>query len=253
MRILDVGADRLQELAVLDHAFRTRPDVHQAVTDAMNRGGLLPGMGAPPAPPLPPAALPPSIPPAGVAPPAPWAPPPAAGIPLPTDVDPEDPTVRWVISQREELRGLIGQQQQQLAQAQAASLNSAISRARHDASRKYPNLTFDDWARLEAYGTQMGFATGHYGRNGDFYEAARFALETAAETIPDQAIRSRLSSRPATTATDAQRQAALTALAGTGAPSPRTDTTQVTTMNREQRVQGMARELEAYAQGLSTS
>jgi hypothetical protein len=264
-QIASVGGERLQQLATLDHAFRARPDVQRAVEDAVNRGGLFPSP-TPPAPQAAPAPGFPVVPGYPPAPPAAFAPPaapalPAPGAPtgyplapprtpaLPAGVDLEDPTVQWVAQQRAEMQAQIDQQRVVLAQNQQQQLASGVARARHDVAQKYPNLSFDDWARAETYASQMGFAVGRFNTGGDYYEAARFALETAVETMPDPSIRARLSSRPMNDAQIQHRQQQLAAVAGTGAAAPRQDAPQVMAMSPDQRIQGMARELEAYAQG----
>jgi hypothetical protein len=260
-QIASVGGDRLQQLSVLDHAFRSRPDVQRAVEDAVNRAGMFPSVAQPPPapagyppqyqPPTPPAFQPPALPPAPGAPTGyPPLPTRAPTLPqLPAGVDMEDPTVQFVLAQRAEIQQQLDAQRAMQAQQTQSQLSSGVARARHDVGQKYPNLSFDDWGKAEAYASQMGFAVGRFQTSGDYYEAARFALETAVETMPDPAIRARLSSRPMNDAQINQRQAQLAAVAGTGATAPRQDAPQVMTMTPDQRIQGMARELEAYAQG----
>jgi hypothetical protein len=259
-----VSIGRLRELAQLDAAFRTNPAIQGAVERAVRENGLLPG--ATPAPAIPQQQPVGGIPggyPQGAVPPPPPAAPPAVPqfAPLPTfefpaDVDPQDPTVMWVQAQQ---RAMAEQNQQLMAGQQAILTNmqqqaqatavSSLERARADFQGRYPTLSFDDVAQIEAQAGARGLG-GHFMRQyGDPYKAALDSLELQAGAMPE--LRPKLYAAAAAAAAggnvtpiDRQKQAtkakAHRAIAGKGGTAPRTEPAQPRKLTENEKVAAMA-------------
>jgi hypothetical protein len=250
-----VSIARLRELAQLDAAFRTNPAVQGAVERAVRENGLLPG--ATPAPP-PVGGIPGGYP-QGVVPPPPAAPPvvpqfqPLPTFELPADIDPQDPTVMWVQAQQramaEQNQQLMAGQQailanmQQQAQATAAS---SLERARADFQGRYPTLSFDDVAQIEAQAGARGLG-GHFMRQyGDPYKAALESLEVQAGSMAE--LRPKLFAAaptggnvtPIDKAKQQTRAKAHRAIAGKGGTAPRTEPAQPRKLSQSEKEAAMA-------------
>jgi hypothetical protein len=275
-----IAIDRLNELAQLDRAFQSNPDVERATRDAVQRhhlfappGGVQPQVIPPaspqpgvqwPAQPLLPAQTPPPAPAPVVLPPPsayPQSPltypqPFVAAPQLPADVDPDDPNVRWMAQQAAQLSAQQAQIAQQVAQQQALSAqandratSAGISAARDDLARKYPHLTFDDIATIEQQAGRLQLGVAYMNMYGDHRRAAFEAMDSAALTIPT--LRPKLQTAPpgVQAAIDQQRQQALYAVAGGGGAAPRTAEPQPRQMTTQEKVAGMANELSAHLAG----
>ncbi len=258
-----ISQARLAELAQIDQAFRQDPRIAGAVREAVERNGLA-GVAPAPQPPVPPI---PGYTPQGYQ-PAPYTPPaPAAQAPvqpqfdprlLPPDVDPDDPTVRWIVSQQQAQSQQLAQREQaiqaQLAAQQQRSAAAGIQEARDKIARTYPHLTFDDIASAEAQAGARGLGfhfTSMYGE--DYGRAFYEAIETAAVAMPE--LRQKiLAPAPSASVTpirgkQGEKAAKLTALAGSGGTAPRTEPAPQK-LTREQKVEGMA---EMIAQSLAAN
>jgi hypothetical protein len=252
-----ISLDRLRELATMDQAFRENPTVATAVRDAVQRNGMLAPPPAPPVAPDIPGYTPAYQQPAYQQPiyqqPAQQAAAPQ-GPQIPPDVEVDDPTVRWVLAQQAEnqrqFQALQSQQAQILDatnQQMARASADALPRARDEIAKRYPHLTFDDIAKVEATAGERGLGTHFLQQYGDPYRAAFEAMETAAIGMPD--LRSKIlaappsgSVTPINKGTDGKRKQKLTSLAGTGGTAPRTEPTPVK-LTDEQKRQGMADEI----------
>lgn len=251
-----VSISRLRELAQLDAAFRTNPRVAEAVQRAVTDNGLLPGATGGPAPAVqggtPGGYQPQPVQPAVAAPPAvPQYQPPT--FELPPDVDPMDPTVQWVVSQQravaEQTQQLMASQQAILTNMQqqaAASAQSALDRARADFASRYPTLSFDDVAQIEAQAGARGLG-GHFMRQyGDPYRAALDSLEVQAGSMAE--IRPKLFAAvpaggnvtPINREKQATRAKAHRAIAGKGGTAPRTEPAQPRKMSQSEKESAMA-------------
>ncbi len=253
-----ISTQRLAELAQIDQAFRQDPRVAGAVREAVERTGLA-AVAPPPRPAVPPipgytpegyapSPTQPGYPPAAAAPPA-YAPP---AVQLPPDVDPEDPTVRWVIQQQQATAFQQQQReqaiQQQLAAQQQRSASAGVQEARAKIAQAYPHLTFDDISAAEAQATARGLGYHFTAMYGDDYGRAFYeAIETAAVAMPE--LRPKiLAPAPSASVTpirgkQGEKAAKLTALAGSGGTAPRTEPAPQKLSN-EQKVQGMAAMIE---------
>jgi hypothetical protein len=255
-----ISTARLQELATIDQAFRQDPRIAGAVREAVERNGIA-AVAPPPQPAVPPI---PGYTPQGYT-PAPAVAPqpvvPAASFPpvqLPPDVDPDDPTVRWIVQQQQAQSQQLAQReqaiQQQLAAQQQRSASAGIQEARAKIAQTYPHLTFDDIASAEAQASARGLGyhfTSMYGE--DYGRAFYEAIETAAVAMPE--LRPKiLAPAPAASVTpirgaQGERAKKLTALAGSGGTAPRTEPAPQK-LSREQKVEGMA---EMIAQSLAAN
>jgi hypothetical protein len=279
-----IAVDRLNELAQLDRAFQSNPDVERATRDAVQRhhlfappGGAQPAVMPPaspvvapqwPAQPVLPAQTPPMAPAPVVLPPpsaypqspltqpAGQFPQPFVAQPLPPDVDADDPNVRWMASQaaqlsaqQQQIAQQVAQQQALAAQANERSTATGIAAAKEDLARKYPHLTFDDIAAVEQQAGRLQLGLAYMNMYGDHRRAAFEAMDSAALTIPT--LRPKLQTAPpgAQAAIDQQRQQALYAVAGGGGAAPRQAEPQPRQMTPQEKVAGMANELSAHLAG----
>ena len=246
---------RMRELATIDQQFKANPRLVQEVERAAREQGLLPGATAYPG--VPPVGGVGSTPPGAV--PAPSQPAPPAAPSLPEDIDPYDPTARWVQQQMAALAQqqaeLVVQQQaiaQHLQSQQTATSTRALEQVRSDFASRYPHLTFDDIAAVEAKAGADGLGIFYMQRYGDPYRAGLDAMETAAGSMPD--IRPKLLAAPPADVTNidkakhAKKQQNLNAIAGKGGTAPRTEPAQARKMTAEEKVDAIAAEIARAAQ-----
>lgn len=246
-----ISLERLRELAQLDHAFRADPTIQQTVSEAVARRGILPPPAQLPVPPYQPQAPQPQQ-------PAPQQfPPQAPQLQLPPDVDPEDPVIRWTMTQLETQRQQFAQQTQavatQLQQQQQASAAVGINLAREEIAKKYPTLTFDDMAAIEAEAARAGLGTHFLNTYGDPHRAAFAAMETAASTMGSVRPKILAGSTPSgvtpiNSQADRARQGKLNALAGKGGTAPRNEPATPRKMTQAEKLSAMAQEIQAASQ-----
>ena len=260
-----IALERLESLAQLDHQFQASPETERAVREVIGRRGMFgPGPGTPAPPPpgwTPPVAAPPApapwqpvSPPAPAGPysPYPAPPPPPSPYATPSQLDQSDPVVAWVqaqtaalASQQAQMQQILSAQQAQYQTTQDQAAASGLERARADMRQRYPTLSFDELAQVEATAANRGYGMAFMNRYGDAHRAALEAMEVAGLQMPE--LRSKMLAPAPTNAGDTARRQALSALAGGGGAAPRNEPVP-RTMTEPERRAAMAEEIARMTQ-----
>jgi hypothetical protein len=225
-----ITLERARQLAAMELAFRTTPDAERRITEALRPSGLdRPVPQGPADSPLPA---------------------PVAAQP-PPDLDLDDPAVRYMWTQQQEvqaqvqaLRDTIATQNRTQEQLQAQQAAVGLQAARNNIVARY-GLNPDELAQVEQSAAKYANLQQLIADEGGSIErAAVRAMEGAIALDPQ--MRNRIT-QPKETAKDKDRKTKLSALAGTSGSAPRTEP--AVPLDNKQKVEAMAADIARAVSG----
>jgi hypothetical protein len=209
-----VTLERLQQLAQIDQAFQTDPEIARAITEVVSQRAprLTPSPAREPQVEIP------------------------ADLP-PPELDLEDPTVKALWSALQSTKAEVQEWKRSQSQAQAQMAYQAIASGKDEFAKKH-NISPDELAVIDMRAAQMiDLNRLAQSRGGDFKSATVEALELAALADPNYRTKF-IAPAP----DDTKRKQNLNALAGGSGATPRSEP-DPSTMTPEQRKQAMITEL----------